>query len=152
LLATVVWLGGITLITLLAWPAMQRGTLAGNQWWELQRRFAPWANGSLILLLITGFFQMTNDANYSGFLNIDGRWAVAILLKHIAFAAMVAITAYMQAALYPAMSRTAFLAEKKPEQAAAEHEKIQQREIRLLRLNLAFAVIVLLLTAVATAV
>lgn len=152
LLATVIWLGGIALITLLAWPALQRGTLASNQWWSMQRKFVLWANVSMVLLLVTGFYQMTVDSNYSGFLSIDSQWAVAILLKHIAYTGMIAITVYLQAILYPAMSRAAILAEQKPELGAAERAKIQNREILLLRLNLIFAVIVLFFTALATAV
>lgn len=152
LLATVVWLGGITLITLFAWPALQRGSLAANQWWDIQRRFTLWANASLTLLLVTGFYQMTNDPNYSGFLQIDSTWAVAILLKHLAYGAMIIVTVYMQAVLHPAMSRLALLAERQPENATAERDKLQTREIRLLRLNLICAAIVLLFTALATAV
>jgi uncharacterized membrane protein len=152
LLATVVWLGGIALLTLFAWPAMQHGTLASNQWWAIQRKFVVWANVSMVLLLITGFYQMTVDSNYNGFLTFDSQWAVAILLKHIAYIGMIAITAYIQAVLYPAMSRAALLAEQKPELGAAESDKIQNREILLLRVNLILAVIVLFFTALATAV
>jgi uncharacterized membrane protein len=152
LLATVVWIGGIVLLTLFAWPALKRGTLTANQWWIIQRKFVLWANISMVLLLITGFYQMTVDSNYHGFLNFDSKWAVAILLKHIAYIVMVGITVYLQAVLYPAMSRAAILAEQKPQLGAAESEQIQKREILLLRLNLLFAVIVLVFTAVATAV
>ncbi len=151
-MATVVWLGGIALIALFAWPALQRGTLAANQWWIIQRRFIPWANASMIVLLITGFYQMTSDANYTGFLQVDSSWAMAILLKHIAYLAMIFITVYMQVILYPAMSRFTMLVDKQPAVAAAEQERLQKREICLLRLNLASAIIVLLFTAIATAV
>ena len=91
------------------------------------------------MLLVTGFYQMTNDANYSGFLTVDSQWAVAILLKHVAFAVMLILTVYMQAILYPAMSRLALLAEQKPDTAAIKRKSIQLREIRLLRLNLVCA-------------
>jgi hypothetical protein len=50
------------------------------------------------------------------------------------------------------MSRLSLLAEKRPDLAAAEREKLQRQEMRLLRLNLLCAAIVLLFTAVATAV
>ncbi|MFN2116525.1 MAG: CopD family protein [Candidatus Promineifilaceae bacterium] len=152
LLATVVWIGGIALLTLLAWPALQRGTLASNQWWAIQRKFILWANVSMVLLLITGFYQMTVDSNYHGFLNFDSQWAVAILLKHIAYIAMIGITVYLQSVLYPAMSRAALLAEQKPKLGKTESDKIQKREILLLRLNLLFAIIVLFFTALATAI
>ncbi len=151
LLATVIWLGGMALMALVAWPALRRGTLESNQWFVLQRRFLPWANVSLVILLITGFVQMTNDVNYSGFLVVDSIWAWAMLLKHIAYVGMVLITVYMQAVLYPAMKRMAILVEKRPSLAQGEQNKLQSREIRFLRLNLICAVGVLLFTAVATA-
>jgi hypothetical protein len=69
LLSTVVWFGSLVLMGLAAWPARQKGVVADNSWLTLQKRLTPWANVSLILLLITGFVQMTNDANYSGFLS-----------------------------------------------------------------------------------
>jgi uncharacterized membrane protein len=149
LLATVIWLGGQALIALVAWPALRQGTLAGNEWWQLQKRFLPWVNGSLVLLLITGFVQMTNDSNYSGFLAVDTLWAWAILLKHIAFLGMAIITVYFQAVLYPAIARLQLLSQ---HSAASETTKLQQQEIRLLRLNLLCAAAVLLFTAIATAI
>lgn len=152
LIATVVWLGGMALMAFVAWPALRHGTLADNQWFAIQRRFLPWANASLVLLLITGFVQMTNDSNYNGFLIFDSLWAWAILLKHIAFVGMVVIAGYMQGFLYPAMDRISVLLEKRPQLARGEQEKLAQREMRLLRLNLFWAAVVLLFTAVATAV
>ena len=152
LLATVIWLGGLAAMGLVAWPALRRGTLASNQWWALQKQLLPWANGSLVVLLISGFVQMTNDENYSGFLVLDNVWAGAILFKHIAFAGMVLVGGYMQGRLYPAMGRVALLAESRPALAEAEQKKLGRQEIRLLRLNMVLAVVVLFFTAMATAV
>ncbi len=152
LLATVIWLGGLALMALVAWPAVRQGTLAGNHWLALQQRFVPWANGSLIVLLLTGFVQMTNDPNYSGFLAVDSLWAGAILVKHLAFVGMVLIGVYVQWSLYPDMDRMRLLGEKRPSLAAAEQSKLSRREMKLLRLNLVCAVVVLFFTAVATAV
>lgn len=152
LLATIVWLGGIVVMVFIAWPALQQGTLASNQWLAIQRRFLLWTDVSLVVLLVTGFYQMTSDANYSGFLSIDSTWAWAILLKHIAYGAMVIVTIFVQVYIHPAMSRLTLLAEKKPDRAALEQEKLQRQEMRLLRVNLLCAVLVLFFTAVATAV
>jgi len=152
LLATVVWLGGIALMAFIAWPALRQGTLSSNQWFQLQKRFLPWVNAALIVLLITGFVQMTNDENYNGFLAVDSLWAWAMLLKHIAYGGMVLLTAYLQFGLYPAMSRLALLADSRPETAAAEGDKLAAREIRYLRLNVIAAMLVLFFTAIATAV
>jgi uncharacterized membrane protein len=152
LLATVVWLGGLALLALIAWPAWQRQQLAGNQWPELQRRFVPWVNGSLVVLLLTGFLQMTADPNYEGFLNFDSLWSQAILLKHIAFLGMVGITVYLQGWLYPALKRLALLAAQRPDLAQVEQAQLARQEVRLLRLNLVCAALVLFFTAVATAI
>lgn len=135
-----------------ALPALRQGTLADNQWFALQRRFLPWADASLVLLLFTGFVQMTNDPNYNGFLAVNSLWAWAILLKHIAFGGMVLIMAYVQFVLYPGMARLQLLGEKRPSFAQAEQSKLNQREVLMLRVNLACAVLVLLFTAMATAV
>lgn len=152
LLATVVWLGGIALMAFIAWPALRQGALSSNQWFMLQKRFVPWVNAALIVLLITGFIQMTNDENYNGFLAVDSLWAWAMLLKHIAYGGMVVLTVYLQFGLHPAMSRLALLAETQPQTATAERDKLAAREIRYLRLNVLAAMLVLLFTAVATAV
>ncbi|MCB8946243.1 MAG: CopD family protein [Ardenticatenaceae bacterium] len=152
LLATAVWLGGMALMALVAWPALNKGSLASNQWLTLQQKFLPYVNLSLVLLLITGFIQMTNDENYSGFLVMDGVWAWAILIKHIAFGGMVVLTAYVQFSLYPAIERARLLAESRPKTAVSTQNELQQKEVRLLRLNLLCATAVLFCTAVATAV
>lgn len=152
LLSTVVWFGSLVLMGLAAWPARQQGAVADNSWLALQKRLTPWANVSLILLLITGFVQMTNDANYDGFLAINSVWAWAMLVKHIAFVLLAAATVYLQFGLYPAMDRLALLAEKRPNLAQAEQAKLDQREKQMLALNLACAALVLFCTAVATAV
>ena len=152
LLSTVIWLGGLALMGLVAWPALRKGTLEANQWLSLQRRFSPWVNGSLVLLLVTGFVQMTNDPNYNGFLQVDSVWAWAILIKHIAVVAMILMAALVQVRIYPAMDRAALLAQQRPQLAAEQAAALTRQEIRLLRLNLVCAAAVLFFTAVATAV
>ena len=138
LLSTVIWLGGLALMGLVAWPALRKGTLEANQWLNLQRRFSPWVNGSLVLLLVTGFVQMTNDPNYNGFLQVDSVWAWAILIKHIAVVAMILIAALAQVRIYPAMDRAALLAQQRPQLAAEQAAALTRQEIRLLRLNMVF--------------
>jgi uncharacterized membrane protein len=152
MLATVIWLGGLALMGFIGWPALRRGTLTDNQWLSLQKRFMPWANGSLVILLITGFIQMTLNVNYSGFMVIDSLWAWSMLLKHIAFIGMVIIGVYVQFGLYPAMDRLKLLMEKRPNLAQNEQSSLQEKEIRLLRLNMGCATLVLFFTAMATAV
>jgi uncharacterized membrane protein len=152
LLSTVVWLGGLFLMTLVAWPAVRGEVLTADQWIALRRRFAPWANISLAVLWVTGFLQMTTDSNYEGFLVVRSLWAQALLIKHLAVIAMMGFGLYVQWRVHPALERLNLLAEKNPELAKAERESITRQEIRLLRLNLVCAVAVLFFTAIATAV
>jgi uncharacterized membrane protein len=151
LLSTVVWLGGLALMALVAWPAVRRRVLDASQWADLRLHFTPWANASLVLLWVTGFLQMAADDNYHGFLVFDNTWARAILIKHIAVLGMMAFGIAIQWRIYPALNRLALLEKKQPEMAAAEREKLVRQEIRLLRWNLVLAAAVLLCTAVATA-
>ncbi len=152
LLSTVVWFGGLAVLAMSALPALRKGTIDANAWLALQKKLLPWANFSLVLLLITGFVQMTNDANYNGFLTIDSVWAWAMLLKHIAYVLLVGAMAYLQFGFYPAVERTKVLAEKRPSLAESEQAKLAKQEKRLLWVNLLCAVVILFCTAVATAV
>lgn len=154
LLATVLWLGGLTTLAVVAWPAWRARTLTDNQWLAFQQRLTPYANGSLVVLWVTGFVQMTNDPHYTGFLSVDSTWAWAILLKHLAVLGMMGLGLYWQWRILPALARWQLLAAKKGkmEGDSAESSLYYHQEQRLLRLNLVCAALVLLLTAIATAV
>jgi uncharacterized membrane protein len=152
MLATVVWLGGLSSMAILAWPAVRKNVMDIDQWVQLQRRFTPVANASLVILWVTGFLQMTADPNYEGFLAVNSLWAQAILVKHIAVLGMMAFGLYIQLRIQPALGRLALLEKKKPEHAAAERERLARQEMRLVRLNLICAAAVLFFTAVATAI
>lgn len=152
LLATVVWLGGLTLMALVAWPAVRKQVLDTGQWAQLQQRFTPWANLSIVILWITGFLQMTADPNYEGFLNFSTLWAQAILIKHLAVIGMVVFGLYLQWRVQPALARLMLLEKKQPARAEEERQRLAQQENRLVVLSLVCAVAVLFCTAVATAI
>ena len=83
---------------------------------------------------------------------VSGVWAWAMLLKHVAYAGVVAVAAAWQFWLLPAQERLGLLAESRPQLAQVEAEKLRQQERRLLWLNVGCGVAVLVLTAVITAV
>lgn len=152
LLATAVWLGSMALLLLLAGSAVRQGQVLAEPWNRWQQRVLLWGNSSLILLLLSGFYQMTNDSNYNGFLVVDGVWAWGMLLKHVAYAGAVAVAAAWQFWLLPAQERLRLLAESRPQLTQIEGVKLRQYERRLLWLNVGCGVAVLVLTAVITAV
>ncbi|MEM7802731.1 MAG: hypothetical protein AAF633_26310 [Chloroflexota bacterium] len=152
LIATVVWLGGIAINVLMAVPALARGTIDNNQWLMIQKKFTPYANISMAVLLVSGFYQMTSDPNYGGFMVLDGIWAWSMLFKHVAYVGMVAILIYFQFVFFPEVDRLTEMFGSKPTLLEEEMTKSKKRERSLLITNVVCGFFVLLFTAIATAV
>lgn len=154
LVATVVWVGGLVILALLVWPETRRLLAASPALYalltRLRWRFFPLANLSLVVLVITGLFQMTADPNYKGILDFGNEWSRAMLFKHIAFAGMVVCGLLLQFGVAPALERASLLAER-GKGDPAEWERLRRREVRLTWLNLGLGVLVLVFTAWATA-
>lgn len=152
MLATIVWIGSLAGLTILFIPAA-RETLDSKTYAKIlasiQRRLDPLGWISLVVLVGTGMFQMSASPNYQGFLFLNNDWAVAILLKHIAFAVMIGISAYLTWGLLPKLGRAAL--RQAQGQDASEGGRLLQQDIFLLRLNLILGVVVLALTALARA-
>jgi uncharacterized membrane protein len=150
MLATVVWIGGLAALSILVLPAARKALEASAYAAlieSIQRRLDPLGWLCLLLLVATGLVQMSANPNYHGFLAISNRWALAILLKHIIFAGMTAVSAYLTWGLLPALRRAALLQARN--QAAADAERLRNQELLLLRLNLILGFLVLALTALA---
>jgi len=117
---------------------------------ELERRFTPLANLSLVALIATGMLQMSADENYGGFLKFNNTWAWAMLLKHGAIVGMALIAGYSVLMLEPERRRLQLLSAANRPDEAANHTLIQRRA-RLVGINLACGLLTLLFTAIATA-
>jgi uncharacterized membrane protein len=152
MLATVAWIGGLVALIVLVLP-VARIVLDANSYSRflehLQRRLDPLGWLSLAVLLATGLFQLSSNPNYEGLLSISNRWAISILVKHILFLGMIAVSAYMTWGLLPNLRRIALMRSKgiEPE----ETEKLEKREVLLIRINLILGVLILGLTALARA-
>jgi uncharacterized membrane protein len=153
MVATIVWVGGLAMMALVAWPGARKvlgpGPQLGALFSDWQKRFNPLAWLSLAVLIGTGLTQMTANKNYAGLLTIANPWAGAILAKHIAIAGMIAMGAYMNWSLQPALARLALLEARG--KSVPEVETLRRREMVLTRLNLGCAILVLALTAIARA-
>jgi len=154
LVATVIWLGGLTVLAVMVHPAARRALADQPTLYRLlnlvRRRFTPLANFSLALLSVTGLFQMAGDPNYQGFLDFGNAWSVALLLKHIAFAGMVCCSLALQYAVAPALERTTLLLER-GKGREADAERLARQEVTLTWVNTALGVFVLVFTAWMTA-
>jgi uncharacterized membrane protein len=150
MLATVLWIGGLAALSLIVLPAARKA-LDPKSYADflaaVQKRLDPIGWFSMIVLLASGMLQMSSNPNYDGFLSIQGLWAGSILVKHIMFGVMVLVSGYITWGLIPALKRAALL--QAHGNAVQEAEILHKREIFLLRLNLIFGILVLLLTAIA---
>ena len=110
MLATVIWIGGLSALVILVIPAsrkaLERGAYASFLS-GVQQRLDPLSWTCLLVLAATGMFQMSASPNYQGFLAIDNRWAAAIMVKHMLFLAMTCISAYLTWGVLPELRRIA---------------------------------------------
>jgi uncharacterized membrane protein len=150
ILATVIWIGGLSSLAIFVLPAARRSMQPGQYsvfLAALQSRIQQIGWFCLIVLIFTGMFQMISHPNYQGFLVISTPWAEAILIKHLTVAVMLGLSSYITWGLMPALQRMAFMQSVGKPGDPGVLEKLVERETFLLRLNLFLAVIVLLLTA-----
>jgi uncharacterized membrane protein len=155
MLATVVWIGSLATLALVVLPAARKALSAqsyADLIGQIQRRLDPLAWFSLVLLAGTGMLQMSANPNYGGFLAIDNRWAVAILIKHILFFLMAGVSVFMTWGVLPELRRLALRQARGLENENSQaSQALLKREVWLLRINLILGVLVLALTAIARA-
>ena len=150
MLATVLWIGGLTVLLFVVLPLVNRTLPAENRavlLEQIQRRFDPISWGCLLLLVATGLFQMSANPNYQGFLAINNRWAAAILIKHLLFGVMIIVNAVLTWGVLPGLKRVALKRQKGID--APEDASLRRRELFLLRLNFVLGVLILGMTALA---
>jgi len=154
LIATILWIGGLATLLLFVWPAAQRafGEHAQTRGFlrVLRKRFVPVTNFALIVLLMTGFIQMSADEHYIGMLQFENEWSQAMLLKHLAFIGMVLFGLLLQYGTAPALERAELLAGH-GKGNPADVARLLRREKNLTWVTLLFGVAVLGFTAWATA-
>lgn len=151
MLATVTWVGGQAILSLLVLPASRKSLSPENHYkllTNINRRMRSVGWLSLAVLIGTGMLQLSANDNYQGFLAIENNWAVAILAKHLAFGAILLLAGYQTWKLAPDMERLALLISRE-KASPDEMAKLTKSEGRILNLNLALSVIVLFITAIA---
>lgn len=154
LVATVIWLGGLAVLSIMVHPAARRHLHEHPGFYafmnRLRKRFVPLANFSLAVLITSGMVQMAGDENYLGVLDFSNSWSVALLLKHIVVLAMALCSVTIQYAVAPALERVSIRIEK-GKGGSSEWLRLSQRETTLIWVNNVLGMLVLLLTAWMTA-
>ncbi len=153
--ATVVWIGGILLVTFLVVPEINRALADQPALYQLLRRlrkrFTPLGNLSLAVLIVTGLLQMSTDPNYEGLLSFSNRWSQVLLLKHLLLIVMAAAGLLLQIAVAPALERTSLLLER-GQGDASEWSRLRLRERRLTVVIAILAILILAASAWLTAI
>lgn len=103
LIASVVWLGGITLILFVAIPAakMVMGTEAASLMGEISARFSRIANYSILALVVTGAIIMALGGQPTGPKPLGSTWLLALIIKHALAVGMVGVHFFRILALAP---------------------------------------------------
>ena len=153
--ATVIWIGGILLVTFLVIPELNRALADQPALYQLLRRirkrFTTLGNLALALLIVTGLLQMSTDANYEGLLRFSNRWSQVLLLKHLLIILMAAAGLVLQFGMAPTLERTSLLLER-GKGDKDEWRSLRKRERQLSLLIAALALLVLAASAWLTAI
>ena len=151
LLATATWIGSLVAIAVLVLPASARALQPSERMRLLegvQSRLEPITWFSVSVLVATGLFQMSVNPNYNGFLSTSGRWALAMLAKHILVGTLIAVSAVHTWDVLPSLRRALM---QKGSLDRPHIDRLQRRETGLLRASLILGLLVLLATAFARA-
>src|SRR3990170_7726492 len=83
LIATVIWIGGITFILFIAIPSTKQvlGAESGKLMGEISKRFTPLANYSIVFLIITGLVLTGFNKQFSGIRLFENNWINVLSLK-----------------------------------------------------------------------
>lgn len=138
LAATMVWLGGITFILLVAIPSARQvlGGDAGKLIGEAGKRFTPMANISIFSLLLTGIIMMAVNGNTYGEALKGGR-GTAMLLKILLFLLMAGVHFFRGKVLAPRIAKA---------QSDGEKARLQKLSLNLVWFNFGSGLVVLLLS------
>lgn len=150
MVTTIVWLGGLATISLWIVPTMQYSLSAKDyaDWFtRLNQRLNPIGWLSIGLLSASGLVQMVANPNYAGLFSIANNWALALLLKHLAFFGMIAISAYITWGLGPELQHAAILRVKDGKSENGEQLLVKLQ--RLIGINLLLGIVTLAFTALA---
>jgi len=155
LIATLVWVGWSALLGLYVAPDPLRAFAPAQSASDsfaatVTNRLNRLAYFAMAVLIATGLLQMSMNPNYTGFLQIQNAWAILLAAKHLAVGLSIALVFYLNFVTVPDLRYRQERATRLGEEAGLQ--TLTRRFRILARLNLAFALLVLLFTGLATAI
>lgn len=141
LIATVVWIGGITFILFIARPSAKQvlGTDAGKLMGEISKRFTPIASYSIIFLLVTGIILTVLNKQLSEIESVRNNWTLFLIVKHVLILGMVVVHFYRGLVLAPKIAGT---------ESAEQKAFLQRLSLNLVKANFCLGLLVLLFSGI----
>lgn len=138
LLSTVIWVGGIIFILYIAIPSSRQvsGPDAGRLMGEMSGRFTPFANYSILLIVVTGVVLSWSKGYCQIVSAFDGVTAFAVALKYLLALMMIVVHFY----------RGLLLASKISAAVPTRKATLQKLSLNLVKVNLFSGVLILLLS------
>lgn len=149
LVAVVVWIGAMIGNVLTLLPSARESLeppVMGRLMGSIMKRSRRLVYASIIVLLVTGVIMMILNKEYLGPLDLGNSWTVFLLVKHIFVAILIILGVYMFEVLAPKLGQ---MAAKGPSPELAQMQKLQ---VRLGTAGVITALIILLFTAVISAI
>jgi uncharacterized membrane protein len=150
MLATIVWLGGLAVVVLLIYPS-ERAMVRSDRHAPLTLQVSRWLNRvawfALLLLGVSGLFQLSASNQYQGMLVISNTWSILIFIKHIVVLVMGLVTLITGSTVLPDIERLLLRNQAGKNYLPDSLRSSQLRQMTLHRINLGLGVVVLGLTA-----
>jgi len=145
LLATVAWFGALTTNALVLMPSINRSLeppVAGKLMGVIMKRFRVLVYTSMGVLIVTGIFMSPGIK----FMQFTDLWSIIHSVKHIIIIIVVIFVIYAFEGLGRKVSR---LAQKGP---SPELAALQKKQITVSKVGMILVIIILILTAILTAI
>ena len=141
LIATVVWIGGITFMLFIARTSAKQvlGTDAGKLMGEISKRFTPIANYSIIFLIVTGIILTALNKQLSEIESVRNNWTLFLIVKHVLVLGMVVVHFYRGMVLAPKIAEI---------ESAEQKASLQRLSLNLVKVNFCLGLLVLLLSGI----
>ena len=150
MLATILWLGGLATLSIWLIPSLRASLSAeayANWVTKVNNKMSAVGWLSIATLTVTGLVQMGANPFYEGLFAFANNWALALLLKHIVFFGMIAISAYITWGLTPNLQHAALLRAR--DGSSDQEETLIKRFQQLMAFDLLLGIITLAFTAFA---
>lgn len=152
LLATVIWIGGIFLILFAVLPSAKEylGKEASGFMSIISKKFTPFANYSILILVITGIFMISFNRGFNSLAALETIYSKILFLKILIVAVMIIIHFYRGLMLNPRIAKISSMIEESSgearEKVSSQISNLKNLSLNLVKINFGLGMIILILS------